>query len=261
MFSFEGKNILVVGAGSGLGRGVALEFAREGGNVWVGDYSAPGGEETLSLLAPSGGSYGFTRVDVAQKPQVEALYAEAAAGLGGLDVIANCAGTFLDRHFFDATPEEIERSLAVNLLGVVYSCQVGMARMIDQGRGGAVVNLSSVGGRRGDRPFPYYAMGKAAVINFTQSAALNGAPHGIRVNAVCPGIIRTPMWDTILAAEKTEADQDLDALFERIMRDRVPLGRAQLPEEIARAVLFLASDWAGSITGQALNVCGGDAMN
>lgn len=261
MLSFEGKKIVVVGAGSGLGRGVALEYARQGGDVWLGDYLAPGGEETVKQLAPFGGKYGFTQVDIAQKPQVEALYAEAAQGLGRVDIIANCAGTFLDRHFFDAAPEEIERSLAVNVLGVVYSCQVGMARMVGQGDGGAVVNLASVGGRRGDRPFPYYAMGKAAVLNFTQSAALNGAPHGIRVNCVCPGIIRTPMWDTILAAEKTEADENLDALFERIMKDRVPLGRAQTPDEIAKAVLFLSSDWASSITGQALNVCGGDAMN
>lgn len=261
MLSFEGKNIVVVGAGSGLGRGVALAYARQGGNVWLGDFSAPGGEETLKLLAPFKGKYGFTQVDIAKKPQVETLYDEAVWGLGSVDVIANCAGTFLDRHFFDATPEEIEQSLAVNVLGVIYSCQVGMARMIEQGGGGAVVNLSSVGGRRGDGPFPYYAMGKSAVLNFSQSAALNGAPHGIRVNCVCPGIIRTPMWDTILAAESTGVDTDLDALFDRIMKDRVPLGRAQTPEEIAQAVLFLSSDWAGSITGQALNVCGGDAMN
>lgn len=259
MFDFTGKNIVVTGAGSGIGRGVALEYARCGGNVWIGDITAAGGEETLAGLKAHGHTCGFTQMDISDKAQVQALYDEAAGALGAPDVIANCAGTFLDRHFYEATPAELERSLFVNLLGVIYSCQVGMARMM--GRGGAVVNLSSVGGRGGDKGFPYYALGKAGIIHFTQSAALNGAPDNIRVNCVCPGIIRTPMWDIILEAEKPDEDTDKDALFEEIMRGRIPLGRPQTEQDIAHAVMFLSSSYAENITGQALNVCGGDAMN
>ncbi len=261
MFSFEGKNIVVFGAGSGLGRGVATEYARAGGNVWMGDYAETGGRETLEALSTLGHKAGFTRADISKPEDVDRLYEDAVSALGSVDVIANCAGTFLDKHFFEATPGEIERSLSVNLLGVILSCQAGMARMVRQGNGGAVVNLSSVGGRRGDKPFPYYAVGKSAIINFTQSAALNGAPHGIRVNCVCPGMIRTPMWDTILRAEFGDDTGRDDELFEEVVQQRVPLGRPQTPQEIAWAVLFLSSPYAASITGQALNVCGGDAMN
>lgn len=261
MFDFTGKNVIVTGAGSGIGKCVALEYAKYGANVWVGDISETGSKQTLEKMEAYGHSYGFTRMDISKKDQVQKMYDDALGVFGTVDVIANCAGTFLDRHIFEATPEELERSIGINVLGVVYSCQIGMEQMICQGKGGAVVNLASVGGRQGDKGFPYYAMGKSAVIHFTQSAALNGADHNIKVNCVCPGIVRTPMWEVVLDAEHTDKSVSREELFNEILKSRIPLGRPQTSEDIANAVLFLTSAYADNITGQALNVCGGDAMN
>jgi NAD(P)-dependent dehydrogenase (short-subunit alcohol dehydrogenase family) len=193
---------------------------------------------------------------------MESLFNDVKNNFGRVDIVVNSAGLFLPASLLDATPEQIKAHLDVNLFGVIHSTRLALKTMIEQGEGGKILNISSVGGRSGEPGAPYYALGKSGIINFTQSAAYTGAPHGINVNAVCPGIIRTPMWDVILDdAASGDPSADKEKLFLGIVDGRTPLGRAQTPEEIAYAACFLCSEYADAIVGQAINVCGGDRMN
>ena len=262
IFDFTGKNAIVTGAGSEIGKAIALQLAGNGANVWIGEISEGNAAQTVEEMKKSGESYGFTKVDVGSKEDMSALFEDARKAFGTIDIVVNAAGVFMPKHLLEATPAEIKKHLDINLFGAVYGCQLALDTMIKQGKGGKIVNISSVGGRHGELDFPYYALGKAGVLNWTQSVAYNGAPHGINCNAVCPGIIRTPMWDVILnAAKGGNEDIDTEELFQGILMSRTPLGRAQTAEEMAYAVSFLCSSYADVITGQALNVCGGSVMS
>lgn len=259
---FNGKSAIVTGSGSGLGKAIATQFAENGANVWIGDVVENNGLATLEELKKFGNSYGFTKADISKKDEMRKMFDDAKAKFGKIDIVVNAAGVFMPKHFLDALPEDIEKHLGINLMGAVYGCQLALETFISQGGGGKIVNISSVGGRRGELSFPFYALGKAGVLNLTQSVAYNGAKHNVNVNAVCPGIIRTPMWNGILkAVSGGDENVDTDALFNDILKARCPLGRAQTENDIAYTVLFLCSKYASEVTGQAWNVCGGDAMN
>ena len=262
-FDFTGKKAIVVGAGSGIGKAIALQLADNGADVWIGDIVVENAKAVVDEMSGKfENSYGYTVVNVAEKNDIANLFEEAKASFGEINIVVNSAGVFMPKSMLEATPEEIKKHLDINLMGIVYGCQLAMETMIEQGRGGKIVNISSVGGRQGELKSPYYALGKGAVLNWSQSVAFNGAPHGINCNAVCPGIIRTPMWDTILEAESGgDPNVDKEELFNKIVSGRTPLGRAQTAEEMAYAVAFFCSDYADAIVGQALNVDGGDRMN
>ncbi len=259
---FTGKNAIVTGAGSGIGKSIALQFAENGANVWICDIVEPNGEATLEEMKKFRHSYGFSKVDVAKKEDLSSMFEAANEKFGSIDIVVNAAGVFMPKHFLDSTPEDIKEHLDINLMGVIYACQLALDTMIEQGGGGKIVNISSVGGRHGELDFPFYALGKAAILNLTQSVAYNGAPHRINVNAVCPGIIRTPMWHNILdAIAGGSEDVDHEKLFDDILKSRTPLGKAQTGEDIAYTVLFLCSPYTDEVTGQAWNVCGGSVMS
>lgn len=262
-FDFTGKKAIVIGAGSGIGKAIALQLADNGADVWVGDIIAENAKAVvLEMSEKYGKSYGYSITDVAEKKDIENLFREAKASFGEINIVVNSAGVFMTNSLIEATPDEIKKHLDINLMGIVYGCQLALETMIEQGKGGKIVNISSVGGRRGELNSPYYSLGKAAIINWSQSVAHNGAPHGINCNTICPGIIRTPMWDTILEAESGgDPNVDKEELFNKIVGARTPLGRAQTAEEMAYAVAFFCSDYADAIIGQALNVDGGDRMN
>ncbi|MCL2111126.1 MAG: SDR family oxidoreductase [Clostridiales bacterium] len=259
---FKRKAAIVIGGGSGIGKAIALELASCGARVWIGDIGEQGAAAVCQEIQAQGGEAGFTKTDVSKPEDIAALFADAKAAFGNTYIVVNSAGLFLPESLLGATPEQIKEHLDVNLFGIIYSTRLALETMIAQGGGGKILNVSSVGGRGGEAGAPYYALGKSAILNFTQSAAYTGAPHGINVNALCPGIIRTPMWDVILedaAVGNPEANKD--ALFLDFVKRRTPLGRPQTPEEMAYAACFLCSDYADAIVGQALNVCGGDRMN
>ena len=259
---FKGKSALVTGAASGIGKGIAIQLAKNGANVWIGDIAEENGAKTLQDLKQNGNTYGFSKTDVSRYEDVAALFADAKKAFGKIDIVVNAAGVFSNKHFLEATPEDIKKHLDINLMGAVYGCQIALSMMIEQGGGGKIVNISSVGGRLGELDFPFYTLGKAGVLNLTQSVAFNAAPYSINVNAVCPGIIRTPMWDVILGTIGGDIPQEeKEKLFDEVLKARTPLGRAQTTEDIAYAVMFLCSPFAENITGQALNVCGGSKMN
>jgi NAD(P)-dependent dehydrogenase (short-subunit alcohol dehydrogenase family) len=262
IFDFTGKSAVVTGAGSGIGKAIAMQFAEAGANVWAGDIVETNAAETVKAMGNFGRSYGYTKTDVSQKEDVAKMFQDAKEAFGRIDIAVNSAGVFLTTELLDAMPGDIQKHLGINLMGVIYGCQIALEIMIAQGGGGKIVNVSSVGGRHGAPGAPYYSLGKAGVINFTQSAAYTGAPHGVNCNAICPGIIRTPMWDGILDdAMKRGEGMDRERLFDQMLKSRTPLGRAQTGEEMAYAVLFLASPYADAIVGQTLNVCGGSVMN
>jgi NAD(P)-dependent dehydrogenase (short-subunit alcohol dehydrogenase family) len=199
-------------------------------------------------------------VDLAEVDECAQLPSRAAVAAGNrLDVLVNAVGIMQTRPFDEVTPGQWQRTVDINLTGVFHTVQAA-ARLMRTVGGGSIVTLASVAGRSGRPNAPDYAATKAALISLTKSAAMAFAPH-VRVNAVCPGVFLTPMWDAIVADRDREFGPGAGQAYLDEVAARTPLRRVGDPEDVARAVAFLASDLAGFITGQALNVCGGLEMD
>ena len=259
-FNFTGRNAIVIGAGSGIGKAIAMQLADNGANVWVADIvnaktTAAEMQERFGHLYNI--KYGFSTCDVADEVSVKKLFEDVKVALKEINIVVNSAGIFMPKPMLEATSDEIIKHLDVNLMGIVYGCRQALETMITQGKGGKILNVLSVGSRQGEAKSPYYTLGKSAGLNWSQSVALFGAPHGIICNAICPGTVRTPMWDVILEAESNGDPAVKDELFNKIVAERTPIGRAQTVEEMAYAAAFFCSDFAEAIVGQALNIDGG----
>jgi NAD(P)-dependent dehydrogenase (short-subunit alcohol dehydrogenase family) len=242
-----GKVALVTGGGSGIGRASAQAFAQAGAAVVVADIDEAGGAETVRLITASGGSADFAAADVARAENVADLVAAVVARHGRLDCAHNNAGTTVVGYLTHEIPDEVwGRILAVNLTGVWLCMKHEIAQMLTQG-GGAIVNTASVAGLVGAAGAAYTAS-KHGVVGLTKRAALDYAQRGIRVNAVCPGAVRTRMAEDIFAQVPE---------FEERWLAAEPVGRFAAPEEIATAVVWLCSDAASFVTGVALPVDGG----
>jgi len=244
----DGKIALVTGGSSGIGRASALAFAREGAKVVVADVTAEGGQETVRLIKEAGGEARFLKVDVARAAEVETLITQTVAACGRLDCAYNNAG--IEGAFVSTTeyPEaDWDRVLAINLKGVWLCMKYEIAQMLQQG-GGAIVNTASGAGLVGVAGLSAYVASKHGVVGLTKTAALEYAKAGIRVNAVCPGVIQTPMVAR-LTSQRPEMAEALVAAE--------PMGRTGKPEEIAEAVVWLCSEAASFVTGHAMSVDGG----
>jgi NAD(P)-dependent dehydrogenase (short-subunit alcohol dehydrogenase family) len=243
-----GKVALVTGAGSGIGRASALTFSREGAKVVVADVVIEGGEETVGMIKKAGGEALFVRADVSQAAEVEALINTAVATYGRLDCAHNNAGIAgKATTIADSTEESWDRTIAINLKGVWLCMKYEIPQMLKQG-GGAIVNTASDAGLIGVRRGGAYVASKHGVVGLTKTAALEYAKAGIRVNAVCPGPIDTPML------------QRGASRFPQVVEKMVaaqPGGRLGRPEEIAEAAVWLCSEAASFVTGHALPVDGG----
>jgi NAD(P)-dependent dehydrogenase (short-subunit alcohol dehydrogenase family) len=245
---FHGKVALVTGAGSGMGRAAAQIFAREGAQVVVADIDPAGGEETVRLLREAGGEASFVRCDVSRAAEVEAMVRHAVERFGRLDCAFNHAGISAGSGGTTGlTEEEWDLVIDVNLKGVWLCMKYEIPPMLAQG-GGAIVNTASVAGFIGQPRNPNYAASKHGVLGLTKSAALEHARNGIRVNAVCPGPIRTPMLERGIA-RSPDLEQALVA--------GQPNGRLGTAEEVAEAAVWLCSDAASNITGHPLVIDGG----
>lgn len=244
----NGKVALVTGGSSGIGRATALALAREGAKVVVADVMVEGGQETVRLLTATGGQGLFVKTDVSRAAEVEALIGRAVATYGRLDCAFNNAGV---EGAFVTTSEYSEadwdRVLTINLKGVWLCMKYEIAHMLRQG-GGAIVNTASGAGLVGVPNLSAYVASKHGVVGLTKTAALEYAKAGIRVNAVCPGVIQTPM-----VARLTSNRPDLS----EALVAAEPMGRTGRPEEVAAAVVWLCSDAASFVTGHALSVDGG----
>jgi NAD(P)-dependent dehydrogenase (short-subunit alcohol dehydrogenase family) len=246
----QGKRAIVTGAGSGIGRASARRFAQEGASVLIADWSEEGLAQTQKLIEADGGKVFSRRCDAGKEQDVQALVDEALSVLGGIDVLyANAGISGGSATFADTTVEQFQETLRVNLLGPFLAIKYVSPHMAKQGKGSIICTASVAGIRSGAGPVAYSAS-KAGVISLVQLAANQLRGTGVRVNAICPGLIETgmtkPVFDYARATGKEHRVGQLN-----------PLLRAGQPDEIAGAALFLASDDASYVTGQALPVDGG----
>jgi NAD(P)-dependent dehydrogenase (short-subunit alcohol dehydrogenase family) len=247
--TLDGKVALVTGGASGIGRATALTFAREGAKLVVADMNEEGGRQTVHILTENGGDATFVQVDVSNATEVEAMISKTVGTYGRLDCAHNNAG-ILGTPFIpmtDYTEDEWDQIMKINLKGVWLCMKYEIPQMLQQG-GGAIVNTASGAGLVGSASFPIYDASKHGVVGLTKSAALQYAKQGIRVNCVCPGVIRTPM-----VQQGIEANPQ----FEEGAITRNPSGRFGKPEEVAEAVVWLCSGAASFVTGHAMSVDGG----
>jgi NAD(P)-dependent dehydrogenase (short-subunit alcohol dehydrogenase family) len=247
MADLEGKVAIVTGAASGIGRAVAAVYARQGAKVVVSDVTEEGGEETVRLIEETGGEARFVRADVSQPGDCEALVREALATFGRLDVACNNAGIGGEQNLTaDYTVEGWRQVTEINLSGVFHCMKYEIPAMLEGG-GGAIVNVTSILGQVGFATAPAYVSAKHGVVGMTRTAAIEYAERGLRINAVGPGFIRTPMIARLEEDEETH----------RMLVSLHPMGRLGEPEEVAEVVGFLSSERASFVTGAYVAVDGG----
>lgn len=245
---FQGKVVLVTGASSGIGRATALAFAREGAKVVVSDVTIDDGNETVQFIKKAGGEAVFVKADVAHAADVETLVQQTIATYGRLDCAHNNAGISGPlTAVADTAESKWDRVIAINLKGVWLCMKYELQHMVKQGSG-AIVNTASGAGLVGIAGASAYVASKHGVLGLTKTAALEYAKQGIRVNAVCPGVIETPMVQRLIDRHPGAAEA---------MVAGHPIGRVGKPEEIAEAVIWLCSDAASFVTGLAMSVDGG----
>ncbi len=241
---------LITGAGSGMGRATAALFAREGAKVVVVDIDEAGGEETVTQIRAESGEAIFVRTDVARAADAEAMIQQTIDTYGRLDILHNNAGVVAVKFLEDMSEEEWDWLMGVNLKAIFLAVKYAVPHMKAQGSG-CIINTGSTSSFEGQYMTPAYVASKGGVVQLTKTLALDYAQYKIRVNAVCPGTVDTP-----LVRQHLEKSPDPIRAAE-IEKKLIPLKRFLQPEEIAHAVLYLASDQAGGVTGSALVIDGG----
>ena len=254
-----GKSAIVTGAGRGIGKATALRFAREGADVLVPDLDLASSQAAAKEIQVLGRKGVPMQMDVTRMADIQRMVETAVREFGKIDILVNNAGIVIVRDLLELTEAEWDRTMDVNAKAVFF-CLQAVAREMVKRKTGVILNASSISGRVGRPMLVDYCASKFAVVVITQSAALVLAPHGIRVNAVAPGIVDTDMWVKIDREWGTLAGKPPGEM-KRTRVEAIPLGRIETPEDVANLYTFLASDEASYITGQTYNVCGGLQLN
>ncbi len=254
------KVAIVTGGGAGIGRSVCVNMVKEGAKVVVADINQEAAQETADTLTKEGGDAKAFHMDVTQKPAVQTMAAAALKAYGKIDILVNNAGTDIKGAITELTERTWDTLMDINLKGVFLCTQAVSHSMIEQ-RYGRIVNISSMAGKTGEPLTSPYCATKFGVIGFTQSIALELGKHNITVNAVCPGPVDTDLIRQSVAQSAKIKGMAPEDFLQEFFINPTPLGRIAQPVDIARAVIFLASDEAEFITGSTLNVSGGREMH
>lgn len=269
MIDLRGKNTIVTGGGSGIGRGISRVFAEAGAHVHVVDKNGSDAAETSSSLSGTG-EFTSESVDVTDVVTVESVVSRSISEFGKIDILVNNAGIVGAQNWWqrdipnDADWHDVHE---VNVRGMVRMSE-SVSQHMKNRRYGKIINIASIAARQGSPDLPHYSATKAAVVSWTQSNAIQLAPFNINVNAICPGLIWTPMWEAIARKREKFGGPVSDArgisgreIFERVVEQWIPMKREQRPSDIGNLAAFLASDLSTNITGQSINVDGGRFMN
>jgi NAD(P)-dependent dehydrogenase (short-subunit alcohol dehydrogenase family) len=262
---FAGRTVVVTGSGRhrGLGQGILQRFADEGANCVVSDVTITAeAEDVAEELRGRGAQVAALACDVSDPPQCTALVEQAAAAFGGVDVMVNNAGIgFMMKPLLEVDPADWAKVIAVNLSGAFYCTQAAARDMVRRGRGGRIVNIASQAAKTGFPHLPAYVSSKHGMVGLTRAAAVELGAHGITVNAVCPNHVTTALGaEQNLYFSKLLGFDSVEAYLAN-MAAKNPMGRPGLPSDTAAAVAWLASDEAVYVTGEALNVSGGEEMH
>ena len=248
----NGKVALITGASSGIGAASAQQFAEAGADLMLAGRNVERGEAVAARAREAGRRVEFLPGDVQDQAYCEQLVAETVGRLGAIDVLVNNAGVLHEGSALETSNADWEEAMATNVHAVFWLSRAALREMTVRGRGGAIVHVSSEWGLVAGKGYLAYCATKGAVVQMTRAMALDSAADGIRVNAVCPGDTWTPMLQSGLVAPGADPEGAKDSLGEE-----VPIGRVAEPEEVARTILFLASDDASYVTGSMLSVDGG----
>jgi 2-hydroxycyclohexanecarboxyl-CoA dehydrogenase len=245
------KATIVTGGASGIGRAIAEACAREGARVAIVDLNAAGARDTVAAIEKAGGTAAAWPLDISDVAAVDRMTGEVAARWDGVQVLVNCAGWDKPMKFVDTTPEFWDKILGINLIGPIACMRAALRVMIPR-EYGKIVTISSDAGRVGSTGEAVYSAAKGGLIALTKTVAREVARHRINVNCICPGPSDTPLFQNEFAAASPKLAESLKRV--------IPWGRLGVPDDVAPAVVFLASDEAGFITGQTLSVSGGLTM-
>jgi NAD(P)-dependent dehydrogenase (short-subunit alcohol dehydrogenase family) len=255
----EGQVAIVTGAGRGIGRATALELARLGAHIVVAELDRATAERTAVEVKGLGRRVSVVPTDVTSRIDLKAMVEHTRTEFGRIDILVNNAGIYRAALPLDITEEHWDVVMNINARAVFFASQAVLPTMIAQKRG-TIISLASMAGKTGSRTNLPYNASKAAVISVTKSLALAHAADGIRVNCVCPGFVETDMWTAVTREQSALLGLSPED-FNRQRAAQVPLGRMERPEDVANVIGFLASDRAGYMTGQAINVTGGLVMH
>ncbi|ESS60240.1 (S)-acetoin forming diacetyl reductase [Enterobacter cloacae S611] len=254
--TIDNKVALVTGAGQGIGRGIALRLAKEGASLMLVDMNAANLEAVAKEVQALGRKVATFVADISQRDQVYAAIDHAEEALGGFDIIVNNAGIAQVQPLADVTPEEVDRIMRINVQGTLWGIQAAAKKFIDRKQKGKIINACSIAGHDGFALLGVYSATKFAVRALTQTAAKEYASRGITVNAYCPGIVGTGMWEEIDRRFSDITGAPLGETYKKYV-EGIALGRAETPEDVAGLVAYLAGPDSDYVTGQAILIDGG----
>ncbi len=260
IIDLSGKTAVVTGGGRGLGGCIALELAKAGADVWIGDIVEENAANMSKQIKDVGVKSGYCVGDVVEENTTKVLIDEAYKATGRFDIMISAAGFIILEDFLKMSEKDIRKLLDINLMGSIHADRNAMKKMIETKTKGRIVNISSIAGRTnmGD-PFAWYCVSKAAVVSLTQGAAKYGSQYDINVNAIMPGIIRTDMWEKILDFLTPEGG-NRDEVFQTNLNNLISQKRAQEPIDMAWLALYFCGPSGNNVTGQCVHVDGGCVM-